>query len=225
MTRAQTTRSPERARRLSTDTILQVGLKLAASADDNPISFRALGSALGVDPTAIYRHFRSKDELMRALLDRVHLLVLDRLTGVGDWAERIETLAWVTLDVHIAHPAIAIEALTLTTNGVGEARTIEYILEAFSDAGLERGEVVRHYALMASFMLAQTASIARARQHRNPTHRRDPLPWLEGALQIDPREQHRVAELSLELTSLMDDDLYELGIRSVIESARRHTVR
>jgi AcrR family transcriptional regulator len=31
---------------------------------------RALGHRLGVDPTAVYRHFRSKDELINALADQ-----------------------------------------------------------------------------------------------------------------------------------------------------------
>ena len=36
-----------------------------------PLTVRRLGKELGADPTAIYRHFRDKDELVRAVLDRL----------------------------------------------------------------------------------------------------------------------------------------------------------
>ena len=43
---------------------------------------RKLGEALDADPTAIYRHFRSKDELLRAVGDRCLIGVTDDLPDV-----------------------------------------------------------------------------------------------------------------------------------------------
>jgi AcrR family transcriptional regulator len=35
------------------------------------LTTRALGHRLGVDPTALYRHFRNKDELLTAMADSI----------------------------------------------------------------------------------------------------------------------------------------------------------
>ena len=64
--------------RLDPELIVATGLELAATGV-TAISVRDLGARLGADPTAIYRHFRSKDDLMRALLDEV---TLRAVTGV-----------------------------------------------------------------------------------------------------------------------------------------------
>lgn len=179
---------------------------------------RALGAELEVDPTAVYRHFRSKDDLMRALLDALHVKALDRLTPQATWQERLIELADVTLAVHLAHTAIAIEAVTLTTGGPGEARTVEFILAAFSDAGLTDADVVQHYALLGSYMLSRTAAIARARATRGND---EETSWIDSPLLLDPARQPHAAALVGELSMLKDDEIYRLGIRSIIQSAER----
>ena len=40
---------------------------------------RRLGAELGVDPTAVYRHFRYKDELLVAMADRMFAHSIDAL--------------------------------------------------------------------------------------------------------------------------------------------------
>ena len=56
--------------RLDRESIIAAGLELAASGTST-ISVRELGNHLGADPTAIYRHFRNKEQLMEALLDEL----------------------------------------------------------------------------------------------------------------------------------------------------------
>ena len=57
------------------------------------ISLRVLGEAMGVDPTAIYRHFRDKAELLTAVTDRLLAGVVDSFEPTGDWREDLRTLA------------------------------------------------------------------------------------------------------------------------------------
>jgi AcrR family transcriptional regulator len=59
--------------KLDPERIIAAGLELAARPGVSAISVRELGTMLGADPTAIYRHFRSKDDLMRSLLDHPRL--------------------------------------------------------------------------------------------------------------------------------------------------------
>ena len=56
---------------LSEERILDEALALIDERSLEALTTRALGHRLGVDPTAVYRHFRSKDELVNALADRI----------------------------------------------------------------------------------------------------------------------------------------------------------
>src|SRR6266498_3225199 len=56
---------------LSDERILQEALALIDELGLEGLTTRALGRRLGVDSTAVYRHFRSKDELLSALAGRI----------------------------------------------------------------------------------------------------------------------------------------------------------
>ncbi|HSR24011.1 MAG TPA: helix-turn-helix domain-containing protein, partial [Candidatus Eisenbacteria bacterium] len=65
------------ASRLSRDVIVDAYLRLVEAEDNDSVSLRRLGSELGVDPTAVYRHFRDKDEMLTAAADRLLAEVTD----------------------------------------------------------------------------------------------------------------------------------------------------
>jgi AcrR family transcriptional regulator len=56
---------------LTDERILQEVLALVDEAGLQGLTTRALGRRLGVDSTAVYRHFRDKDELLSALADHI----------------------------------------------------------------------------------------------------------------------------------------------------------
>lgn len=64
--------APDAARpRLDQERILDAAEAIATHESVGKVTMRRIGSELGVDPTAIYRHFRSKDELLIGLADRL----------------------------------------------------------------------------------------------------------------------------------------------------------
>lgn len=216
----------DHSKRLDRATIVKAGLEIASSPRTSAISIRALGSALGVDPTAVYRHFRGKDGLMRALLDEVQAIALARVVEVdGDWRERLRTLSHATLDTFVLYPAIALEATVLTTNGPAELATIEFILAAFSEAGLSGSGLVRHYALFASYVLSEAAGIARGRttatSGEGDDETRATNAWFEGPLLVDPLTHSHIASVAAELRDLRDEDIYRMGVDAILDSAER----
>ncbi len=201
--------------------IIAAGLDLAASPESSTVSVRELGAKLGTDPTAIYRHFPSKVHLMQALLDEIVSRSVASVTANReDWKQRLRQLAANTVVQFEAHPAVAVEAITLTTNGPGERDAIELMLDAFSQAGLPDEELVHHYALFASHVLSSAAGIARARgeQARQPEASGR---WFEGPLLANPRQHPHIARLAIQLSELEDRELFDLGVEAVIESAER----
>lgn len=207
--------------RLDRDTIIAAGLELAAAPGSTSISVRELGARLGTDPTAIYRHFRSKEHLMEALLDELIGRSVAAVTAdPADWRERLRQLAASTLDLFSDHPAVGVEAIVLTTHGPGELDAVELMLDAFSHAGLRGDDLVRHYALFASHVLSSAAGIARGRGERGGSPG-EPSAWFEGPLLADPRTHPIIASVATSLTDLQDRDLFLLGVEAVIQSAER----
>ena len=207
--------------KLDRDSIIAAGLELSAQPGVLSISVRELGARLGADPTAIYRHFRSKEHLMEALLDEIIVRSVRAVTAEpGEWRERLRQLAASTLDLFTQHPAVGVEAMVLTTHGPGELDAVELMLDAFSRAGLVDDDLVRHYALLASHVLSSAAGIARARGERvgSPADR---SPWIEGPMLADPRTHPMIAAVSARLAELEDRELFMLGVDAVIESAER----
>jgi len=204
--------------RLDPERIIAAGLELAARPGVRAISVRELGTMLGADPTAIYRHFRSKDDLMRVLLDRILAGSLAEVDAAGAWDERLRGLAERTLVWAARYPAIAVESVVLTTHGPGELGAIELMLDAFREAGLSDDEIVRHYALLASHSLSGAAGIARA---RTETPGDVEGAWLDEPLMVDPRRYPMIARYGGQLSELRDVDLLMRGVEMIIESARR----
>lgn len=206
--------------RLDRRGIIEAGLELAARPGVSSISVRELGHQLGADPTAIYRHFRSKETLMAALLDELNArAVADVDAPAEDWRERLRGLARGTLAWYSRHPAIAVEAMSITTHGTGELAAIELMLDAFHRAGLRDGELVRHYALMASHVLSVASGIARG--HAQRAGQEDNNAWLDSPLLADPRSFPLIAANSVALSDLQDDELFLMGVDVIIDSAAR----
>lgn len=207
--------------RLTREAILSAGLELASRTGAKTVSVRDLGAQLGTDPTAIYRHFRNKDELMQALLDELSARSVAAVRApLENWQQRLRELSIATLDEYAAHPAIATEAVVLTTHGPGERDAIELMLDAFSRAGLPDEEIVRHYALLASHVLSVAAGIARSRGEHS-LDALDSSPWFDGPVLADPRTHPRISKFGPHIVSLGDRELFLLGIDAVIESAER----
>jgi AcrR family transcriptional regulator len=207
--------------RLDRRSIVTAGLELAAQPGATKISVRDLGARLGADPTALYRHFSGKRQLMEALLDELLIRVLDVAGSAdGDWRARCRLFATETIRVFRAYPAIAVEGVVLTTHGRGEADTIEFLLSAFAEGGLDGDDLVRHYSLLSSHVLAHAAGAASARIAALGEVPPQNL-WLEGPLHPNAEGRPLLGQVRDKLIRLTDDEIFLFGVDLIIQSAER----
>lgn len=205
---------------LDRDALVKGGRALAARTGATGVSLRDLGRELGVDHTALYRHVRSKDELMRILLDSVIQQAVDAVTAdPQDWKQRLLQFAVAVRDAFIQYPAIGGDAVVLTTYGEGELNAMELMMSALHVAGLDGEELVRHYGLFSTYALARAAGISRSRAARHVAPG-DTVPWMDAPIRAGA--QHPLVDRwQGEILALVDDDLFEQGARTLIDAAER----
>ena len=92
--------------RLTPDRIVSAAIDVIGEVGFEQFSVRKLGDALEADPTAIYRHFRSKDALLRAMGDRGLAGVTDNLP-TSSWRGCIRELCVRIRAANLAQPALA----------------------------------------------------------------------------------------------------------------------
>ncbi|MCW2756799.1 MAG: putative TetR family transcriptional regulator [Nocardioidaceae bacterium] len=200
---------------LDREVILQAVFDL--SAQGRPITFRALGTALGADPTAVYRHFRDKDELVRGAFDRLLTVVLERVDPDAPWRDQLRQSAVATLDICEQYPSIGAEARALTTRGPGELGAVEHLLSQFQRAGLDQSAAVRFYSAFSGYLLAIAATAATIVLDTNDTDPGD-RSWLGDVGPVDATQFPAVAAARTELASLQDRDVFMMGIDVLLDA-------
>ncbi|MFI5802134.1 TetR/AcrR family transcriptional regulator [Streptomyces sp. NPDC051561] len=147
-------------RRWSTEEILDAAAELLRTGDADSFSVRKVAAVLGTDSSSLYRHFRSKTELLRALADRVLESAMEGYRPEGDWKQRLTALS---LRVHAAfgqQPALAAVWGRYASGGPGSRLVVEEALQALRASGLPDEEIPVRYHRIAVLLAALIASEA-----------------------------------------------------------------
>ena len=133
-----TERTPRRGRppRLSRDLIVEAALDLVDRSGLQGLTMRALAHQLQVDPMAVYRHVRDKDELLGAMCDRL-LFGLDPIDLDDGWEPQMRRLAEQVRERFAARPALlpALAAAPVTpTSLLIAAETVALLVRAGGSA-------------------------------------------------------------------------------------------
>lgn len=210
MSGAKARRTSKRAQ-LDREGIVSAAIDLAAS--DEAITFRSLGAALGADPTAVYRHFRDKEELMRVVVDRLILRTQEGIHAEASWREQLYNGAVRTIDVFADHPHVGVDSSTIATGGPGELSAINWILTQLERAGLGKEQAVRFYAAYSSYVLAAAAALSRQRLRGE-----DDGHWVGDLRAVDAARLPALSAVIPELASLSDRDVFLTGVEVFLDS-------
>lgn len=103
-------RRPGRPAVLSADRILDAALAILD--ETGSLNMTDLGTRLGVDPSAPYRYFRGRSELMSAVADRFTAPLREPAPTTGSWRGDFEALVRRFSDLYRSRPAIAVAIVT-----------------------------------------------------------------------------------------------------------------
>ncbi|MGN5376827.1 TetR family transcriptional regulator [Streptomyces sp. MUSC 14] len=147
-------------RRWSTEEILDTAAELLRTSDAESFSVRKLAAALGTDSSSLYRHFRNKTELMRAVADRILLAAMDGYRPEGDWKQRVTTMALHLREAFGEQPQLAVIWGRYGSGGNGSRLVMEEVLQALRTSGLPDQEIPVRYHRIVILLAALISSEA-----------------------------------------------------------------
>jgi AcrR family transcriptional regulator len=144
---------------LSRDVIADVSLQLTLHRT-TPLTLARLGAELGADPTALYRHYRSRDELMRDLVDRIFIKPNAAFQHQDDWRRSITQFALAIRAAFLQRPALVAEMGARFTGGPHERRTVQINHEILRRAGFAEHTVATQTRALGSMFVSHTVMSA-----------------------------------------------------------------
>lgn len=188
---------------LDRERVIAAAVAMTSRAERQPLTFRALGIRLGVDPSALYRYVSSKDDLLLAVADGIIGRALAVFTETGRWREDLADLLSGVRHAFLDHPEVGRAAATRITRLPEETRLTETILRLLASAGLDGEDGAVAYRALEDTMLAWTGlSAAVGLSEGAEADRAD---WLETCLTADAsryphtvRQAHAITQVSLD---------------------------
>ncbi|MEY9846707.1 TetR/AcrR family transcriptional regulator [Streptacidiphilus sp. MAP5-3] len=197
---------------LTRESILEAALRLCSPESGGQLTFSRLGKELGADPTAVYRHFRDKDELVLAMADitiqeGVELARAALPDGPSD-----DWRAWLTVTAesirasYLARPALAVLAAARTTASPAETHSVELLISVLHRAGLPVVESAECCRSLLDMTLAMTQYSAAFSALDKATQAKDEAAWAVRYGMLPEDEYPLLHESAPRLTALFRDD-------------------
>ncbi|MEZ0090954.1 TetR/AcrR family transcriptional regulator [Streptacidiphilus sp. EB129] len=218
---ATPTRSKRVGAQLTPDAIIEASLRIAARGSADAFTVRRIGEELGADPTAIYRHFRDKDELLLSVADRTLGEVLESIPDGLDWKGRLRALADGSLTVALKYPVVASTMASRTTRRPNEFRVVELILGAVIEAGLDGADAAVHYRMVGDSLLAYVGQRAAYLLFDPDVRAGDESSWSREYQRVDTAGFPHITRMRTRLAEVTHDQIFHARVEALITAIER----
>ncbi|WP_194924670.1 TetR/AcrR family transcriptional regulator [Catenulispora pinisilvae] len=211
---------------LSREAIIEAALSVGSSEGGSALTFSRLGKELGADPTAVYRHFRDKDELVLALTNRMVEESVKRVQGVDParvgWREWLRRVASSVRAVYLERPAVAVLAATRTTATPAETASVERLIAVLHHAGLGVVEAAEIYRGLLDLTLGMTQATAAFALLPAEVQEQDVKAWTVTYAMLPESEFPHVRQSVPRLAELNRDDdaVFELVLDTFLDGVQ-----
>jgi AcrR family transcriptional regulator len=197
----------EMALSLSSDTIVEAGVRVVARDGWSELSLRAVASELEVTPMALYRHIGDSGSLMAAVVEAI----VERLPGAvltGSVSADLTTWARTAHDELSDYPGVAGYLLTMWFDSPAMLERIDELLGLVYQHGIDGFEAVAVVNAVFTFVLMRCEA---ERTVRSAAAVRRTLRTASAA-----RPLHRLNALAAHYATAEFDAHFEFGLRSLI---------
>src|SRR5689334_487660 len=129
--------------RLTRARIVERGLALLAERGADGLNMRALADALGTAPMSLYRHVRSKDDLLKAIVANVLEHHDFAVSTRGPWTERVAAWMHALRAQLLRSPAVVSVLMQHGHYAPALLRATNVLLGLLREAGFDGPEAVR----------------------------------------------------------------------------------
>ncbi|TGN65752.1 TetR family transcriptional regulator [Nocardioides eburneiflavus] len=216
---AKSPRRPGPKAWLSQERIVAAAFRVSEQAGAQGITFQAIGDELEAHPTAIYRHFRTKDDLMLALLDALHAEALEATPQPGgDWVQELRELARATHAAFMRHPHVAQFSGARTARRQHEFAKVDRVIGCMLRAGFSPEDAARNYRVFSDFVLAYSAQDASLAALDTDTKNTDMRAWTVDYRTLPREEYPNIHAVAHALPALDDPQNFETALEMMLES-------
>ncbi len=211
----------ERAR-LSKSTVTDRALKLADADGLDTLTIRKLAQDLGVTPMALYWHFRSKEDLLEGVAERVWGELDVNVDRSAPWPAQLQGLLESLVGVLRAHPSAPQLLLEHEKRNEAALRATEVTLGVLRDAGFDP----RYASAIARSALWTGITLVMSEPGYSPELSGDERAEQQRRNQIElamlPAAQYpRLVECAAPMTACDDPEFhYRLGIDLFIDGVK-----
>ena len=211
---------------LTRDAVVAAAITVADRDGLSELSMRRLGAELGVDAMVLYRHVRSKDELLDAMADAVMAeTAVIPPPGDGDWTEVARAGARAFRAALLAHPGVAPLVVRRPSFGPHTFALTEVGLAWLRSVGFSESEAPRAFqslitlvlgavSLELSFLANTGTPLAEQAQRLAETHRSLPVAQFPHTVAMADRAFPADADAQFDYAL----DLLLVGLRSRLVS-------
>lgn len=203
--------------RLSEQIVVDAALALAAREGGTALTVRNLGRELDADPAAMYRYFRTMDDLLLMVADRLMTVIDSEIPDDLHWKDRLLLGGRRVVTVFCLYPQIGSMIASRTTRRSGEIAIVENLLGSVRAAGLSGSDAVLAYRTYADFVLSYAGMRAQYQSLSEKVREADASSWATVYADLPSGSYPYIAELAEHLVDVDEDEILDNGLRLLIE--------
>jgi AcrR family transcriptional regulator len=145
---------------LSREIILDAAFRVVDADASNDLTMSLLGRELDADPSAVYRHFRNKDELLLAMAD---VMIEEQIAAYVEGDAPIENLRrmiWSLRRTYLRRPGLARSVYFRFTGGEAEATCVRVMIDNVRQLGYDEAGAVAAVRALAEMALGHISMTA-----------------------------------------------------------------
>ena len=181
---------------------------------------RGLAAELGIGTMTLYGYFRTKDEILDAVIDAGAEQLFEIPTKPRSWDGRLRQLFLNLHRSHLEHPAIVELRYKRPLLSPGALRFTEICMEILTGAGFDNRDAARAYRLLFVYTFGSSAF---GPGRRPQADREQTLVALSGLpADLYPVLRAAVAEAA---DAMADETLFEFGLELLLEGLKKRRGR
>jgi AcrR family transcriptional regulator len=141
---------------LSRELIVDAATQIINETGLESLTIARLGKEIHADPTALYRYYVDKDELVLDVLDSFVNAVLADFTPNDDWRENLRRFHLVLRERFLTHPGIARALGEAETSPPAAHRAAGLVIAQLEAAGLRNVDVTSFYRVLTGYLFGSS---------------------------------------------------------------------